>query len=69
MPMYRKKALQELIPWEEGMDMSGVSVSDPDKENGSPQAGDMIATNPKDPSDRWLVASQFVKDNYELVPD
>ena len=69
MPMYRKKALQELIPWAEGMDMEGVSVSDADKNNGSPQVGDMIAFNPEDSTDKWLVGSKFFNDNYELAED
>ena len=67
MPMYRKKALQELNPWVEGVDMEGVSVSDADKENGSPKQGDMIASNPNDATDRWLVAEKFFQDNYELA--
>ena len=67
MPMYRKKALQELNPWAEGVDMEGVSVSDADKENGSPKQGDMIASNPNDATDRWLVAEKFFQDNYELA--
>ena len=67
MPMYRKKALQELNPWTAETDMKGVSVSDADKNNGSPMDGDMIATNPEDATDKWLVGSKFFQDNYELA--
>ena len=42
-----------------------VSISDADLANGSPKIGDMIARNPKDYSDQWLVAEQYFKDNFE----
>ena len=42
-----------------------VSISDVDKENGSPKIGDMIARNPKNHNDQWLVAEQYFKDNFE----
>jgi hypothetical protein len=42
-----------------------VSISSADLENGSPKIGDMIARNPKDYSDQWLVAEQYFKDNFE----
>ena len=67
MAYYRKKQLQELVPWEEGMEMGLVSLSEADKVNGSPKVGDMIAFNPKNKTDMWLVAEQFYLDNYEYV--
>jgi hypothetical protein len=42
-----------------------ISISDADKNNGSPKIGDMIARNPKDYFDQWLVAKQYFKDNFE----
>ena len=42
-----------------------ISISDADKNNGSPKIGDMIARNPKDYSDQWLIAEQYFKDNFE----
>jgi BMFP domain-containing protein YqiC len=42
-----------------------ISVSAPDLENGSPKIGDMIARNPKNHEDQWLVAEQYFKDNFE----
>lgn len=42
-----------------------VSISDVDEENGSPRTGDMIARNPKNHLDQWLVAEQYFKDNFE----
>lgn len=62
---YRKKQTQPMFPWFPEYDMDGVSVSDADKRKGSPKPGDMIAMNPLNPGDQWLVAEQFFKDNYE----
>jgi hypothetical protein len=67
MAYYRKRQLQELINWTPDLSMELVSVSEADKNNGSPKEGDKIAFNPKDPTDMWLVAKQFADDNYEFV--
>ena len=53
---YRRKQIAELRPYIEGEDVSGISISDSDKVLGSPKAGDMIARNPKNHDDQWLVA-------------
>jgi hypothetical protein len=42
-----------------------VSISDSDLLNDSPKIGDMIARNPKNHLDQWLVAEQYFKDNFE----
>jgi len=44
-----------------------VSISSVDLENGSPKIGDMIARNPKDYNDQWLIAEQYFKDNFEQL--
>jgi hypothetical protein len=65
---YRRKEIAELrryIPGERWDDK--ISISAADKENGSPKVGDMIARNPKNWSDMWLVAEQYFKDNFEAV--
>ena len=46
-------------------DRKAISVSDVDLQNGSPKIGDMIARNPKNHNDQWLVAEQYFKDNFE----
>ena len=56
-----------MFPWFHDFDMSGVSVSDADKSNGSPKQGDMIAIDPTNPDNQWLVAEKFFKDNYVEV--
>ncbi len=63
---YRRKQIAELRPYIEGEDLSDrVSVSAPDKDAGSPKLGDMIARNPKNHDDQWLVAAQYFADNFE----
>jgi hypothetical protein len=46
---------------------NGISVSLTDIENGSPKIGDMIARNPKNHKDQWLVAKQYFEDNFEPI--
>lgn len=67
MRFYKKKQVQPMEPWHPGLDMAGVSISEADLLNGSPKKGDMIAVNPKNPTDKWLVAKKFFEDNYEEV--
>lgn len=64
---FRRKQIAELADWYEGFDMTGVSVSDADKQAGSPKIGDKIARNPKNHADRWLVAAAYFADNFEPV--
>ena len=42
-----------------------VSISAEDRKNGSPKSGDMIARNPNNYKDQWLVAEQYFRDNFE----
>ena len=44
-----------------------VSVSNVDLQNGSPKIGDMIARNPLNHNDQWLVAKKYFEDNLELA--
>jgi len=44
-----------------------VSISDVDKTNGSPKIGDMVARNPTNHLDQWLVAKQYFEDNFEPI--
>ena len=47
----------------------GISVSKADIEADSPKIGDMIARNPKNHQDQWLVNAKYVKDNFELMKE
>lgn len=72
---YRRKQIAELRPYVEHENLENqeiaplhfitVSVSQADKHAGSPKAGDMIARNPKNHADQWLVAAQYFADNFE----
>ena len=64
---YRRKSVSEMMEWEEGMDLTSVSISNVDLENGSPKEGDMIARNPNNHDDKWLVAKQYFLDNLEEI--
>jgi hypothetical protein len=63
--LYRRTQIAEMASWAPDFNMERVSVSLPDKEAGSPKEGDMIARNPKNHSDMWLVAAQYFTDNFE----
>lgn len=41
-----------------------VSISDADLQKGCPKIGDMIARNPLDHNDLWLVEEQYFNDNF-----
>lgn len=66
---YRRSQIAELRPYIPGEDLiSGsvqVSISAEDVKAGSPKDGDMIARNPKNHADQWLVAAAYFADNFE----
>lgn len=64
---YRRKAIAEMREYEPGETLVGVSISDADKNAGSPLPGDMIARNPKNHHDQWLVAAAYFADNFETI--
>lgn len=67
MENYRKKGVQPMFPWSPETDMSNVSVGDDDRANGSPQTGDMIAHDPENPKDEWLINEKFFTEKYEAA--
>jgi hypothetical protein len=65
---YRRKQIAELRPYVPGEDLSErVSISAGDREAGSPKEGDMIARNPDNHDDQWLVAQEYFEANFEAV--
>jgi len=71
---YRRTGLSEMRPVTDAEAMSKslnpkISISPADKENGSPYLGDMIARNPKNHEDQWLVARDYFEANLELVEE
>ena len=65
---YRRSQIAELRPYEPGESMEGISISATDKEAGSPKPGDMIARNPKNHADQWLVPAKYFADDFEPLP-
>lgn len=65
---YRRRQIAELRPFQEGEKLSEqISISQADKDAGSPKEGDMIARNPKNHNDQWFVAKQYFEDNFEPI--
>ena len=60
---YVKHAAQPMRPYVPGEDLTGVSVQ-PDT---VVREGDMIAINPEDPTDKWVVKQEFFLENYEAA--
>lgn len=65
--LYRRKQIAQLRPFIPHEDLSHVSISDEDRKAGSPKPGDMIARNPKNHDDQWLVAEKYFNDNFEVM--
>jgi len=65
---YKRKNVSEMRHYVKGENLdSKVSISEADLKAGSPKLGDMIARNPKNHEDQWLVAKDYFDDNLELV--
>jgi hypothetical protein len=66
---YKRKGLSEMRPFKSGeiIDIRKVSISPEDLKNGSPRVGDMIARNPLNHDDKWLVAEKYFNENLELA--
>lgn len=67
--LYRRRIkMSELRPYVDGEDLTGVSISPEDTKAGSPKPGDMIARNPDNHADKWLIAEKYFIDNFEPTP-
>lgn len=60
----------ELRPYVEGEDLDAqrIAVSPEDRAAGSPRLGDMIARNPANHRDQWLVGAEYFAANFEPEP-
>ena len=66
---YRRKQIAELRPYIPGEVLGlNVSISDTDHLAGSPKPGDMIARNPQNHEDMWLIAKAYFEENFEPIP-
>lgn len=64
---YRRKAVAELRPYVNGEPLDGISIAEEDRKAGSPTVGDMIARNPNNYLDQWLVAEKYFKEKFEEI--
>ncbi len=64
---YRRTAIAEMADWYPSFVMDGVSISETDATNGSSQPGDMIARNPDNHDDQWLVSAVYFAANFEPI--
>ena len=64
---YRRKQIAELRPFISGEILHGVSIALVDADAGSPKEGDMIARNPENHTDQWLVSAKYFEANFEPV--
>lgn len=63
---YRRKQIAELRPYIPGEHLGDrISISAADQKAGSPKAGDMIARNPANHDDQWLVSAAYFAANFE----
>lgn len=64
---YVRVGVAEMRPYAQGEKLDGrVSISKEDRDAGSPKKGDMIARNPNNFNDQWLVSAKYFDDNFEL---
>ena len=62
---YARNGFAEARPYRAGEVLPPeVSISDVDKINGSPKVGDMIARDPDNHADQWLIAADYFAKNY-----
>jgi len=67
---YKRKGLSEMRTVVNGEIFDHrLSISEEDRKAGSPKEGDMIARNPKNHKDQWLVTEEYFNDNLELVKE
>lgn len=62
---YRRRQIAELRPYVHGETLPPmVSISQADMDAGSPKEGDMIARNPANHDDQWLVGRDYFETNF-----
>lgn len=67
--LYNRKSIPaEMFPYIDGQDLSAVSIGDDDRDNGSPKEGDMIARDPSNHGDMWLVNASYFAEKFDATP-
>ena len=66
---YRRTQIATMRPYVPGENLELVAISPEDHKAGSPKQGDMIARNPANENDQWLVNAAYFAANFEPVED
>lgn len=64
---YRRLGLAELRPYVPGESLEDISI--PLDGRAFPVEGDMIARNPKNWNDKWLMPKEYFEENFELIEE
>lgn len=66
---YSRITIVEMRPYVEGEDMTNVYVDPVLVEHGHPEEGDMIARNPRDRDEMWLMTRENFSTNFETMAE
>lgn len=66
---YNRKAIPaEMRSYEPGENTIDISIGNDDRDNGSPQLGDMVARDPSNHADKWLVNAAYFTEKFDTTP-
>ena len=66
---YNRKAIPaEMRPYVAEEDLTEISLGKDDIESGSPREGDMIARDPSNHADKWLVNAAYFAEKFDTTP-
>jgi hypothetical protein len=67
--LYQRSAVPaQMRKYKPGEDVTRISISEEDRKNGSPKAGDMIARDPSNHNDQWLVNADYFAAKFDTEP-
>jgi len=64
---YTRVSTYELRPYIVGESIKEVAIADQDIINSSPKKGDMIARDPKNHKDKWLLSEEYIKEHLTRI--
>jgi len=64
---YRRVAIAEMRPYEEGEDMTNITLNERERQEGHPRAGDMVGRDPLDHSKMWLITKEYFDVNFRRI--
>ena len=66
---YSRITIVEMRPYVVGEDMTSIYVDAALAEHGHPKEGDMIARNPRDRDEMWLMTKENFSANFETIAE